>query len=327
MKRLLLTLLVFGFANDMFAQCLGRRCAVSNVPPSTIVPNNPDFGRVRGSFTSGYRWVDVWEGEKALYYGDVQIGSINDRGQFRFIQGNEWGPTQQLFTVKNCDQPPVNQVKKSKDCACKPTCTCKDCLCAAPEQGIGQTIPNFGMNWNHNGSEKERYSISGKEVTPSQAVQAIGGDNLEDDSAKLDLTIISSNKALREQVLNDLRNNDKLKELLSQYKVSSYDPSHFHISGMGYQTDGNPTIYIQGPDGSVLHRQSDYSGGAERLASALRRARPDYDPAKDPDLTKPKPEPKPDPKPTPTPNPNPTPLNSSVVLMGIGAFLIWVLRR
>jgi hypothetical protein len=45
-----------------------------------------------------------------------------------------------------------------------------------------------------------------------------------------------------------------------------------------------------GPDsrgaGKVLHSQPDYNGGANALADALRRVRPDYDPNKDVDKRK-----------------------------------------
>lgn len=330
MKSLLVPLVAFLLPSIAYSQCSNGRCGVPNTVTVEVAPLPDSFQKKVYKNSSVSHWVESDVGEKALYHNGVQIGSINDKGRFRFYdaKSDRWSEPIQLFEVKNCDQPPVVQKEKSKDCICKPECKCTDCLCASPkvEQPIGQNVTNFGMDWNHNAKDKEKYSFSGQEITRSKAFQELIGENLEDDSGKLDLTIISSNKALRQQVLNDLKTNPKLVEQLSQYKVSDYDPSHFHVSGMGYKSDGSPTIYIQKGNGEVLHRQDDYSGGPERLASALRRARPDYDPAKDPDLTKPKlPEPKPEPKPSPTPQP--VPINSSVVIMALGAFFIWFLRR
>ena len=54
----------------------------------------------------------------------------------------------------------------------------------------------------------------------------------------------------------------------------------------GFVTTGKPTIYVQAPDGKVLHRQDDYQGGAPELAEAIRRIDPNYDPKKDFDLRK-----------------------------------------
>jgi hypothetical protein len=54
------------------------------------------------------------------------------------------------------------------------------------------------------------------------------------------------------------------------------------IRDLGFVTTGTPTIYLQQPSGKVLLRRDTYDG-PEFLAQAIRRARPDYDPSKDPD--------------------------------------------
>jgi len=66
--------------------------------------------------------------------------------------------------------------------------------------------------------------------------------------------------------------------------MQSYLPDHWAVARSGFKVDGQPTIYLQAPDGTVLHRQDDYHDGPEALAQALRRTDPHYDPRKDPDL-------------------------------------------
>jgi len=68
--------------------------------------------------------------------------------------------------------------------------------------------------------------------------------------------------------------------------ASWYPPDHWAIARQGFQTGGQPTIYIQKPDGVVLHRQDDYQGGAEALAEVLRKLDPNYQPEKDRDRRK-----------------------------------------
>jgi hypothetical protein len=49
-------------------------------------------------------------------------------------------------------------------------------------------------------------------------------------------------------------------------------------------TSGSPTIYLQAPDGKVLHRQDDYRPGD---LGAIRKAIARYDAKKDPDARRP----------------------------------------
>jgi hypothetical protein len=67
--------------------------------------------------------------------------------------------------------------------------------------------------------------------------------------------------------------------------IRDYDPKSWELS-CGFKTDGDPTVYCQAPSGKVLHRQDDYQGGPDALIGALRKAKANYDPKRDPDLRK-----------------------------------------
>jgi hypothetical protein len=127
---------------------------------------------------------------------------------------------------------------------------------------------------------EERFSLNGVPVKPEQARLALAG--LIDDSQWLRLTIIGS-AAERQVVLNDLQSHPTLAELRGRLLVQAYEPDHWAVAAAGFVRTGKPTIYLQAPDGRVLHRQDEYRG-PERLAATLRRADPDYHPERDPDL-------------------------------------------
>ncbi len=67
-----------------------------------------------------------------------------------------------------------------------------------------------------------------------------------------------------------------------QLVVHDYRPDHWAVSRVGFVTSGHPSIYLQAPDGTVLHRQDRYEGG-EQLSGAVRKAQ-GYDPQRDKNL-------------------------------------------
>lgn len=150
---------------------------------------------------------------------------------------------------------------------------CPDCPHAAELFGVENWTP----------PDVERYSLNGLPVAREQALAAVG-EGLEDDSAKPFLTLIGAD-ADRAAVLRDLDTNPALTALKGKFRVQSYAPDNWAVSGFGFVTTGKPTVYIQDAAGKVLHRQDDYTGGAEQLAAALRKADPTYKPELDPNLS------------------------------------------
>ena len=148
-------------------------------------------------------------------------------------------------------------------------------------------VQNFGIDrFGLNGSA-ERITLDGREITHSEASQILQAGSLADDSGKLRLTVIGA-EADRRRVLDDLKG--PLADIAAQCLVQDYPPDHWAVARTGFYTAGKPTIYVQTPDGTVLHRQDDYMDGAEGLRLAfeqLRKPDPDYRPDKDPDLRRP----------------------------------------
>jgi hypothetical protein len=141
-------------------------------------------------------------------------------------------------------------------CECKNARPCGDerCTCG---------MPNFGLDLAHlAGGSQPCYRVGDKPCRKRDVLAAI----VEDDSAKLRLTIIG-NREERARVLA------ALPPEASRYLVKAYDPSDWAVTRAGFKTDGHPTIYVQAPDGTVLHRQDTFAD-AKQLAEALRKAVP-----------------------------------------------------
>jgi hypothetical protein len=165
-------------------------------------------------------------------------------------------------------------------CRCSPSCPCVACDCSTgrpcnPNCNCGS--PPTGVVAEKVGQFGERYILNGKPVPKHEAIEAVVAGQLPDDAHKQRLTIIGA-KADRDRVLADLEHAELLR---SDLVVQDYEPDAPLIRGLGFKGDGTPTIYLQAPSGKVLWRMDRYEG-VEPLASAIRRARPDYDPNTDP---------------------------------------------
>ena len=132
---------------------------------------------------------------------------------------------------------------------------------------ISPEIPRGIIEWRP--PETDVWELNGKRVTAHEAISA----TLEDDSAKLHLTVIGASDR-RQPVLAGLG------ELRTRYLIQEYDPNSWEIS-CGFVTGGQPTVYLQDRSGRVLLR-ADGPQDVAWLISALRRADPSYQPAQDP---------------------------------------------
>ncbi|MFQ3593130.1 MAG: hypothetical protein SNJ82_08070 [Gemmataceae bacterium] len=146
--------------------------------------------------------------------------------------------------------------------------------------------PSFGVEESRI-QGRTRYHLAGREVPRAEALKAIAGPHWPDVN-RWRVSVIGEGRAA---VLQDFASHAALAAWRDRCLVRGYEPSHWHLAP-GFVTAGKPTIYVQAADGVVLHRQDDYSGGAEALAAALaaideatqlRKPRPDYKPEADPD--------------------------------------------
>ena len=155
--------------------------------------------------------------------------------------------------------------------------------CAPP---IAAPRRNFGLT-QEKIRDGDHYSLNGREVSKEriQQVLADADRQVPDDSGKLRLTVIGD-PDWRSIVAEDLPKHPALASWKDKIVAAWYPPGHWAIARQGFRTSGRPTIYIQAPDGAVLHRQDDYQGGAEALAEVLRKLDPHYQPEKDRDRRK-----------------------------------------
>jgi hypothetical protein len=222
-----------------------------------------------------------------LYLDGFQVGWYScPKHAYRSWNGTEFGePTTSPINPPPCDCCPSCKCKNS--CHCTPTSKCDpDCTCG--EEPVEKVTQNFGLDLDQldKDSGKETYKINGKEVSKARAIEAIEGGTLPDDSNKLRLTVIGPD-AERQAVVNDLKSSPLLSSVRDTCLVQDYAPDAPMLQSCGFVTTGHPTIYLEKPDGTVLHRQDDYAGGAEALATAVRKADPNYHPDTDPNKTKP----------------------------------------
>lgn len=130
-------------------------------------------------------------------------------------------------------------------------------------------------------SQTEKYHQNGHEVAKEVAYQAIGGQGLIDDAAKPYVAIVDPDAKRRAEVVATIK-----REMGDKVKVWDGPPDDWSFAS-GFKTDGRPTIYAELPTGEVKHRQDEIADGLDAAVGAVRKAFPDYNPAKDPDLRKP----------------------------------------
>ena len=286
-------LLFFGF---IFASIGLAAVACAQPCPNCQQPS------IQAAGQNGWYKSDKFEKSVDLYHNGQYLGSLQPHSQ-RWISGIALSGAAENSAFKFKEK--FGHITASstteampKECICKEgQCECNKCPndCVARKSGLqaliaGPRAPNFGMNWL--GTNEEHYSINGREVMPDNAIQQIndGTPTLADDSQLTKVTVLSANKSAREAVLNDFATSTDLAAYKGKVVAQGFDPGDWQIAKMGYQTTGNPTVYVQDASGKVLHRQDDYTDGAKGLALALgkidslRQPAPQYDAAADPDL-------------------------------------------
>lgn len=201
-----------------------------------------------------FRWEKQEGGWYHLYHGQNIKGAYHPEEGFRTWLGfGKWGEP----TTSPVNEP-VPFVGKKKDWM---------------THGVDETQLNKG---------DPAYKLNGQPISKEDAYKAVQKGTLSDDSKKCRLVVIGPG---REQVIKDCASGE-LSGLLRDCIVHDYAPDHWHVARAGFVTSGKPTIYFQAADGTVLHRQDDYEGGAAALAEAIRKADPNYKPTADPDLRK-----------------------------------------
>ena len=150
-----------------------------------------------------------------------------------------------------------------------------------PKEGPFRQMPNYGVDLDRLGKEP-CYKVNGLPCSREQAFQVLA-DTIPNDAGNLRLTIFGSPQAQQEllAVVNQALSDPALK---SRWTVQKYGTDSWIVKQYGFVVDPvQPTLYMQAPTGEVLHRSVGVPD-AQQLQMALRRADPNYDPSKDPNL-------------------------------------------
>lgn len=163
---------------------------------------------------------------------------------------------------------------------------------------VPSKVKNFGNNYQpveQQSPAKVKYRIKGKPASREDAIDTIrssavvapgAAPKLPDDSTRLRVTSFGAN---REVVDRDMATAPALVALKDKVVYKSYDTVR-DWEADGFKATGSPTISIEDPQTRrELHRQNDYTGPdslalAIVSAEAQRKADPNFDPAKSPDL-------------------------------------------
>jgi hypothetical protein len=197
-------------------------------------------------------------------------------------------------------------------------------------EGSLGTVRDFGVvgldQLPYRSKKDERWTQGGKATDRATALQLLAWPR-----GKRSLSIVLPADQ-QQRVFQDLAGDPALQALAQDLAVRAYAPGDALAAGVG----APPGLTVQAPPdkdgrGKVLHRQADYRGAAQ-LAQALRRTAPDYDPAKDPDVTRPPappaPKPGPDARPAPAAPAAPAlPLLPAAAVAAGALALLYALRK
>lgn len=242
------------FVLPVWGSCWGpRNCAPVGVP-------------------EGHWVVSEKDPRDLAYYSDGrQIAYYNlESNKFYWYKHNMWYRARAPW-LKGCvDGCPCNCC--GDDCRCTKPC-CDGCLCVVEANVDLKKNPGVVSE---KLSKTERCCVNGVEVSLRSVVDALG--TVPDDAKTPSLTVIGTPEQ-RATVAKDLKDSNLA------FLFQGYAPDNW-ATRPGFVTKGQPTVYIQKPDGTVLHRQDEYYG-PEKMVEAVRVANKDYDPKKDPNLVAP----------------------------------------
>ena len=156
-----------------------------------------------------------------------------------------------------------------------------------PVFGVEPAPKTFGVEPNK--ITPGQLSANGIPISRAEASKLIEGDgngNWRPTDKDLPYLTLIGSQVDCQKVMQDLASPVLASLVKGRWRVQEYTPDQWAVQNAGFVTSGTPTIYLQQANGIVLHRQDTYNG-PEALAAALRKADPNYDATKDPDVTKP----------------------------------------
>ena len=274
--------------------------------------------KIPESRNPGIEWkaVDGCPDEIALFQGGVQVGSWSYAdGYWRdyFPQLKMWGP--KIPTPQAT--PPARAAKAAK--LVMPVA--EENEPDDPKNDLAHQ-DNMGVDWGK--ISDHQATFNGRKISCDTAIELIG-KQVPDDSKKFRLTVIGTTAEQKDALTQWASVEPAVKDRCNLWAVTA---DHWSLKDsatgqVAFKTAGAPVIYLQAPDGQVLHRQDDAQGFPE----AIRKAAKAYDAAKDPDLRKSEPKKKPDVKKPDQPTPA-DPMHPAVpVCCLVGAAAVYMMMQ
>lgn len=202
-----------------------------------------------------YRWLPYADGS-----GDYMLMRGNAHvGQWHAVKGVFW---------------PRDPMTRSWGEACRPP--------------IPPPVPNFGLIETDR-PNRDRWSTPAGEIPAAEAMTLLRNDPPPalPDEAKRRRVLVIGTADQTAAVQAAWQSDNALSPWRESVTFQAIPPGDWRLEGCGFQTAGSPVIYYLDHDGTVMHRQDDFAGGAVALAEALRDADSSYDRLLDPDRRNP----------------------------------------
>jgi hypothetical protein len=234
-----------------------------------------------------------------LFLGGHQIGTWrHDLGAYYAFDGREWRsalcPVAVPAAIRKLPEPAKAPAAAPCCDLCGKSCPCQACDCGKekPPRSIGQEAPAYDPNGVDRSNRKASvYSIKGRMVSEREAFEAVAKGDLADDSGKPWLAVVAATDseavALGKKVLGDLEAHPALSAYKGHFRVQPFGLDTFQAKDHDGKQIYLPGITVVLADHRPVHYQEAYDPA--RLAVAvgeLRKASPDYDPTKVPDLSR-----------------------------------------
>lgn len=300
--------------------------------PSAAFARQPDFLAQPVQAQSDWRFHPGDPMIAYLYRNGVQVGGYNYAGGYwrdYDAATDTWGP---MVPCTRDDAPNHigKSIKDGKRVDAKPTGVVQPKAESEPlplpfgqldrepiaAEKLDLTDPlNMGVQWNK--IEDHGITYEGRRISCDKAATMIQNE-IPDHKKKLRVNVIGTEsecKPVRDQLVS------LEPEISSRILIRCMPPGDWAtkdgVTGQVVYKDGHPSLYVQAPDGKVLHRQSD----DKQCVDAIRKTVKKYDADKDPDLRKPQPMPGPLPN---NPNNPATPMHPAIpVAIGIGLLMLF----
>lgn len=220
----------------------------------------------------------------SLWLNGVQVGGYDhDARIYRELRNGAWSaplppPWEVVGDTDGCVCNQGCLCVETKRCTCKGDCSCSPC------PGLPPKKTQVMEAWMTDGVDHSKIQggetccVNGRQCSKGEAFAAI---QIPADQNLLRVTVVSTEKGVREQLLNDMKAAVELAPWKDRLVVQTYTPDRWEVKDFAPRPP--VSILIQSPSGEVLARQDDYTDGPKGLAVNLEDAQRKYDSSRNQD--------------------------------------------